>query len=153
MIFGKISHLVMSKIPQSTKFVKRKVSSKIDFKWNSFYFTVWKFGNFSTTLISLEINFGWFQKVKNCRFNNFEGFEFWFLEKFHAWKCQNFPNNQKSERLKWSKWQFLRLQNSQNWIHIKSEWQKNYQKFNVQRCWKGQNGSFWGFKMAKIDFT
>ena len=26
-------------------------------------------------LILREIHFGWFQNVKNCRFNNFEGFD------------------------------------------------------------------------------
>ena len=32
--------------------------------------TVWKFTNFPTTLILCEINFGSFQRVKKCRFNN-----------------------------------------------------------------------------------
>ena len=40
------------------------------------YSTVWKFSNFPATLILLEITYGSFQKVKNCRFNNFGGFEF-----------------------------------------------------------------------------
>ena len=47
---------------------------------------------------------------------------FW---KFHTWKCQKFPRIQNSEMLKMPKWQFLGLQNSHNWFHIKSEWQ-NY---------------------------
>ena len=54
------------------------------------YSTVWKSSNFPATLIFYhwflrEINFGWFQKVKNCLFNNLRSFEFWFLEIFHAW--------------------------------------------------------------------
>ena len=31
----------------------------------------WKFKDFSATQILREINLGWFQKVKNCCFNNF----------------------------------------------------------------------------------
>ena len=45
--------------------------------------------NFSDTLILHEINFGWFQKVKNCLFNYFGGFEFWFWEKFYIWAVKN----------------------------------------------------------------
>ena len=33
--------------------------------------TVWKSSHFPASLIFHEINFGWFQKVKNSRFNNF----------------------------------------------------------------------------------
>ena len=40
---------------------------------------MWKFQKFSVTNILREINFGWFQKVKNCHFNDFEGFEFSFF--------------------------------------------------------------------------
>ena len=32
---------------------------------------------------------------------------------------------QNSELLKWSKWQFLGLQNDQNLFYVKSEWQKS----------------------------
>ena len=67
------------------------------------YSTMWKFTNFPATLMFSEINFGWFQKVKNCRFNHFGGLEFWFFEKFHIWKCQNFPKIQNSLLLKLSK--------------------------------------------------
>ena len=35
------------------------------------------------------------------------------------------PKNWNSELLKWSKWQFLELQNDKNWFHVKSGWQKN----------------------------
>ena len=47
-----------------------------------------------------DINFVGFQKIKKYHFNNFGGFEFWYLEKFH-------PKIQNSELLKWSKLQFL----------------------------------------------
>ena len=76
-----------------------------------------KFKDFSATYFLREINFGWFQKVKNCQFNHFGGFEFEYLENFT-------------------------LSNV-----------KNSQKFKIQSFKKGQNGSFWGFKMTKIDFT
>ena len=39
---------------------------------------MWKFSNFPAIQILREIKFGWLQKVKNCHFGNFEGFEFWF---------------------------------------------------------------------------
>ena len=80
-----------------------------DLRYSDFdcgYWTGWILSNFPATLILGEINFGWFQKVKNCPFNNFEGFELWFYEKRYAWKCRKFPNIQNSELLKWSKWQF-----------------------------------------------
>ena len=76
--------------------------------------TLWIFSNFPALLIFHEINSGYIQKVTNCRYKNFGGLEFWFLEKFHTWKCQKFPKIQDSERRKWSKWQFLGLQNDQN---------------------------------------
>ena len=49
-------------------------------------------------------------------------FDFW---GFHNWKCQNFPKIQHSLLPKWSNWQVLGLQESQNWFHVKSEWQQN----------------------------
>ena len=90
-------------------------------KSNVFYIllgTVWTFGNFSATLILLEINFGWFQKVKNCHFINFGSFEFWFLENFHTSKVKS-SKIQNSEPMKWSKWQFFGLLSDQNRFHIK----------------------------------
>ena len=92
--------------------------------WNC---TMWKFSNFPATLILRDINFGWFQKVKNCHFNKFEGFEYWFLEKFHIWKCQKFPKIQTSEVLKWAKWQFLGYKMTNYWFHVKSDMQKNHE--------------------------
>ena len=71
-----------------------------------------------------EINFGWFEKVKNFHFYYLWGFEFWFLEKFHTWKCQKFPKIQNSELFNWPIWQSLGLQNDQSWFNVKSEWQK-----------------------------
>ena len=38
--------------------------------------TVWKFKYFTATLILREINFCWFQKVKNCHLNDFGDFKF-----------------------------------------------------------------------------
>ena len=49
-----------------------------NFDWG--YSTVWKFSHFPATLILREIYFGWFQRVKNCHFNTFGGFEFGLLE-------------------------------------------------------------------------
>jgi len=54
--------------------------------------------NFTATLILREINFGCFQKVKSCRLIT------------------------AAEMVKIA---VLRLQNNQNWFHVKSEWQKN----------------------------
>ena len=48
-----------------------------------------EFSNFPAILVLHEINFGWFQKVKNCLFNYFGGFEFWFWEKFYIWAVKN----------------------------------------------------------------
>ena len=52
---------------------------------------------------------------------------FWILIfwEFHTWKCEKYPQIQNSELFMWSKWQFLELQNDQNWFHVKFEWQKN----------------------------
>ena len=60
--------------------------------------------HFSATLILREINLGLFQNVRNCSFNNFEGLESWFLEKFHTWKCQKLQKITIQRLiLKWSK--------------------------------------------------
>ena len=64
----------------------------------------------------LSINFGWYQKVKNCCLNNLEGFDFWYFRNFT-------------------------LKNV-----------KNIQNFKIQSFSNGPNGSFWGFKMTKMDF-
>ena len=68
--------------------------------------TVWQISNFPATLILRWINFAWFQQVKNCQFNNFGGFEFWFSKKCHTWKCQKFPMMPNSVLLKWTNCQF-----------------------------------------------
>ena len=44
--------------------------------FDSGYSTEWKFSNFLAALILREINFGSFQKVKNCSLNNFKGIEY-----------------------------------------------------------------------------
>ena len=54
------------------------------------YSTVWKFSKSPAFLIMDKINFSWFKKDKNCCFNNFASFEFWFFKKSHL-KCQMFP--------------------------------------------------------------
>ena len=88
-----------------------------------------KIANFHTIYESfgmlLEMNFGRFQKLKNCHFDHFSYYEMRFWGTFHIWNCQKFPNIQNSELLKWSKWLFLGFQNDQNWFHIKFQWQKN----------------------------
>ena len=76
--------------------------------------TVRKFSNSPATLILRDFHFGCIQKVKNCLFNNFEGFVFW---------------------------KKLSLENA-----------NSFQNFKLQRSLNGQNGSFWGFKMSKIDY-
>ena len=40
----------------------------------------------------IEANFGWIQDVKNCHFNHFGGFEFWFFENFTLENVKNFQN-------------------------------------------------------------
>ena len=92
--------------------------------WLRTFHTVWKISKLLQTLILREINFGWCQKVNDCCFDIFGGFEFLIFEKNYTWKCQKFPKNQNSELLKWSKKQFLGLLSDQNWFHAKSEWQK-----------------------------
>ena len=67
-----------------------------------------KCGNshFPATLIFHEINFGWFQRVKHCHFNNFEFSEHWILEKcqnLQKFKIQSYSNGQNG-RLWVSKW-------------------------------------------------
>ena len=51
----------------------------------------------------------------NAVFTILEVLEFDFCKKFHTWKCQNIPSIKNSELLKWSKWQFLGLEN-EKWI-------------------------------------
>jgi len=77
-----------------------KLNSYSDFTWNQF----------------------WLISVKNCQFNHFGGFEFWFLEKLRTYKCQKFPKIENSELLKWTIWHFQPSEISQNWFHVKSEW-------------------------------
>ena len=57
------------------------------------YFTLWKFINLPTTMILREINFGWFHKVQNYFFNNFEGFEFWCFGNFTLENVKNVQNS------------------------------------------------------------
>ena len=73
-----------------TEFIHIHRPGQSNWEFDCGYSTVWKFSNFLPPLC-FYVKFGWFSKVKNCHFNNFGGFEYWFLEKFHTWKCQNFP--------------------------------------------------------------
>ena len=89
------------------------------------YPTVWIFSNFSCTLILLEINFGWFQRLKNCRFNNFGSFKVLSFWEFYTRKCQKYPKIQNSALSNWSKWQFLSFRNQPKLISSKIQWQDN----------------------------
>ena len=51
-----------------------------------------------------------------------KNFDFW---EFLTLKCQEFSKVKFSNLLKWSKFQFFRLQNDKNWFHVKCEWQWN----------------------------
>ena len=67
-----------------------------------------------------KIDFGWSQK------DHFEGFEFWFVEKFQPRKCTNVHKNSKFRPAKMVQMVvFLGLQNDQNWFHVKDDWEKN----------------------------
>ena len=78
--------------------------------FQTYLYTVWKFYNFTITQILRELNFGWFEKVKNCHSNHLEAlnFDFWEISHFEMSKIQN------SELLIWSKCHFFELQNDQN---------------------------------------
>ena len=55
-----------------------------------------------------------------------------------------------------SKNAFITTLNTLNFDFWKPSHLKNvnsFQKFKIQSCSIGQNSSFWGFKMAKVDFT
>ena len=62
---------------------------------------VWKFSNFPAPLILREIIFGWFQKVKNCHFDRFEGYHYWFFLGISYISHQKFP--------KYSKFRYTKL--------------------------------------------
>ena len=98
------------------------------------YPTVLKFSNFSATLNLREINFGWFQKVKDCYFNHFEGFEFWFLQKFHTWNVKSSQKNQNSKPPKWVKWQFFTFSNQPKLISRKFRVAEKWLNFHTVVC-------------------
>ena len=72
------------------------------------YCTVWKFSNFSATLIFREINFGRVQKIKGATLTILKAlnFDFW---KHFTLEMSKVPKNANSELLKRSKWQVLGL--------------------------------------------
>ena len=49
----------------------------------------------------------------------------WIFSKCYTWKCQIYSNIQNSELHIWAKWQFLGLQNDQNWFHARFGLEKN----------------------------
>ena len=61
----------------------------------------------------VKINCGWFQKVKNCHFNNFGGLDFF---ERHL-KMSKFRKNSNVKAAK--------IFENGNWFHVKLEWQEN----------------------------
>ena len=51
----------------------------------------WYLAIFLQLLYYMKSILAYFRRYKNCHLNNLGGFEFWFLEKFHTWKCQKLP--------------------------------------------------------------
>ena len=78
---------------------------------------MWKLNIFSASLILREINFGWFQKVKN--------YHFWRLwisiwRQISRLQMSKIAKNWKNlELLKWSKWHFLTFWNQPKLISLK----------------------------------
>ena len=95
------------------------------------------FWNFLATLILREINFGWFQKVKNCYLITWGALNFEFLE-FLTFSSVKFPKVKIQSP--WNCWNgsFWPSEINQNWFHVKSEWQEN--------C---QNSTMWGNNYAQ----
>ena len=70
-IFGLLYEL-WNRIEELSSAKKNHVYISLRKNWlNSKYITVWWFSNFSATLILRDINFGWFQEVKNCHWYHF----------------------------------------------------------------------------------
>ena len=90
--------------PQCGKFI---FFYHLDFTWNWFW---------------------WFCKCIIWLFNTFRGPEFWFLWIFALfrtfWRLK-FTKLTNSELQNGKKQQFYNLWILQNWLHVKSEWQKN----------------------------
>ena len=86
-------------VSNSIKLISRKISFHFTV-WNKIKFTLagWNFSKFSATLILREINFGWCQRVKNCHFIHFGGFEFWIFGNFIN---ENVRNSQKFKILRY----------------------------------------------------
>ena len=63
-----------------------------------------------------------FRRSKNYHFNNFEGFEFWFLWKIHIWKCQKLPKIKIQGCRSGPNGRFWYSKVTKNWFHVKSEW-------------------------------
>ena len=99
---------------------RKKMSGRKSLTFN----TLVKISNFTATHTLREINFGWFQKVKNCHLNKFGGFEFWFLGISHL-KMSKFPKNSNFRAAELVKLVVYEAPKWPNWFHIKNEWRKN----------------------------
>ena len=80
---------------------------------------MWKLSNFSANLILREINFSWFQRVKNSHYDHFSSSEFEFFEQFVIFSNEEFLTNQDSMPSKWIKWQFFTFWNQPKLISRK----------------------------------
>ena len=103
---------------------------------------------FLPTLILREIIFGGYQKVKNCHFNQFWSFEFWFFVNF---TLEEVKNTQKLEfaAAKLVKMAIFRgILSYQNWFHIKSDYSTFIKIIFSRKIWKAKK--FWNFHT--VDF-
>ena len=92
-----------------------------------FLFTQGKFSNFPATLILREINFGWFQKVKNYHFVGFDFWKMFTLENVkNCNKIQIYYNRQNGS--------FWGYKMTKKWFHVKSKWQKNLENSTLLFC-------------------
>ena len=83
-------------------------------------FSMWKFNDISDTQILREINFLWFQKVKNCHFDHLSCSEFCIFGNFWHFKSEIFPKIKIQSLQNCYNSSFWRFENSYNWFHIKS---------------------------------
>ena len=84
-----------------------------------------QWGNFLTFLAILilrKINFGWFQKIKNCHFDHLSRSEFCIFGNFWHFKCVIFTKIKFQSLWNSKNGSFLSSEISQNWFHAKSEW-------------------------------
>ena len=94
----------------SSQFARNILQVRVNYL---FFHTV--FTKFSATLILREINFNWFQRVKNC----IQYFWILIFGQFLIFSNMEFPKNQDSKPPKWIKWQFLTFWNQPKLISRK----------------------------------